>query len=678
MMRFSRDLNKIIVLSLLITCSQSALAEIRVDTMQELVSALSQTEDTDIELSASINLQFNTRLDINSDYRIFTDPDNPATLNGNNTAEGAFSINDGARLQLEFAIVTGFTNSAITIFDNASLGMNGITCSNNGLVTTEGGCIRGSAVNDLEVLLSRFENNIASRGGAIFVQSYRTEITDSRFVNNSATLSGGDVTVIPNQISAAGNFSLPGLWVERNIFTGFNAGQFGGSLELLRALAGTVTGYEAYIISNVFSSTTQVPTLEFNVNFPALMLLNNFLINGALFNSVSPALLAAGNVSRNSTGCNVFGGTTSSLGHNITTTSRCPFNQGTDQLNTDPGFSPGDPTLSLQADSPAVEGQTGEGLLSLPSIVANLLPDEASSTLPCGVADATGLGRPQDGNGDGVFECDLGARELRNGPDISAAQTMAIFDTNRVGEGQFLEILPNGLAAMSFFTFGNNGGQDWFVGVGQQRGNTIVFDSINDPIGGVWGSAFNPNNITRSDAGMASLVFSTCQSTQQPGRFMFRSASGSDRSDLFNQASRLTSSIGCNGPATNPNAARTGSYFGGPARDGEGLQYIELDNGQATAVFYGYDPQGNKFWTTSSPAAVNGNTITFQMQYPAVTTGFGVNFDASEIQTEPFGTMVLTFNNNGTVNFNMTPIVDGFEPISYTMSRITTPLGLGG
>jgi len=229
---------------------------------------------------------------------------------------------------------------------------------------------------------------------------------------------------------------------------------------------------------------------------------------------------------------------------------------------------------------------------------------------------------------------------------------------------------------MSFFTFGVDGGQDWFTALGQQNGNTIVFDTMNDATGGFWGSAFDPSAITRSNAGQASFVFSNCQSTNQPGRFMFQSAVGSQRSDVFNRAARLSTSIDCNGQMSNPNSTRTGSYFGGASRNGEGLQYIELDNGQAVAVFYGYDPQGNKFWTTSAPAATNGNSVTLQMQYPATTTRFGVNFDPDEIQTQAFGSMTLTFNNDGTVDFSITPVVNGFEAVSYTMFRLTTPLGL--
>ncbi len=697
-MTIHRVLRNFAVFNLLIASSSLSLATIQVATDQELRDALNQTEDTEIFLNAGVRFEPGLRYDLSlrAEYRITTNRNNPAVIDGNNSAEGAFNLGDEAGLELKNVLISNFTRSAIIASGNSRLTLHNVRCENNGSSQAMGGCVHADGIDAFKSLHSYLIGNRSFRGGALYLRASHTKIIESIFEDNSADTSGGDAVIKPAELPERFSLYPLGVWAEANMFRNFSAGAFGGSIEILDDDFNDPQPFEVHIANNKFKSLSSVPALELNTSSTILLALNSFHVGGDLLNSVAPALVAAGNLVNTkqiidaqltaapatpgfkpATTCNVFAGQLISFGFNILNADGCSFNQSSDQLNTNPGFTPDDPDLGLLANSPAVDAQDGEGLLALPAMAAALLPDENSAFLPCGVLDSTGLGRPQDADGDGVFECDLGARERRNGPDISAAQTMAVFDSNRVGEGQFLEILPNGLGAMSFFTFGQNGGQDWFTALGQVVGNTVVFSSINDATGGVWGSAFNPATITRTNAGQASFVFSNCQSTGQPGRFMFQSAVGTQRSDVFNRATRLSTSIDCSGQMANPNSTRTGSYFGGSARNGEGMQYIELNNGQGVGVFYGYDPQGNKFWTTSAPAAVNGNTVTLQMQYPAVTTSFGINFDPDEIQTQPFGTMTLTFNADGTVAFSMNPVVPGFEPISYTMMRLTTPLGLG-
>ncbi len=696
-MSFNRIIWNIIIFFLLAASSSLSQAGIQVGTDQELRDALNQTDDTRIILNAGVRFEpsLRYRLSLSASYEITTNKDNPAIIDGRFAVDSAFDIATDIGLDLKNVTLQNFTNSAITISGNSRLALYNVHCQHNGSNQTMGGCVNADNIDSFKASHSYFENNNALTGGALYIRSRHTKVTWSMFADNNAQTSGGDAVIRPSSLPESFSLSPEGVWMELNMFRGFSAGLFGASIEVLDDLTEPAP-FPVHVANNKFKSTSSTPALEFNYGGPIFMTLNSFHIGGDLLNSVSPALVSAGNlvntkslgsvVSTESTSpinikptadCNIFAGQLFSFGFNIINADGCAFNQPTDQLNTNPGFTPDDPDLGLQSNSPAVDAQQGEGLLAIPLMITALSPEEVTPILACGVVDALGFGRPQDANGDGVFECDLGARELRNGPDITAAQTMAVFDPNRIGEGQFLEILPNGLAAMSFFSFGPNGGQDWFISLGQQAGNTVVFNTINDATGGIWGTAFDPSSITRTNAGQASFVFSTCEASTQPGRFMFQSAPSTGRSDVFNRASRLSTSIDCNGQMANPNSTRTGSYFGGAARNGEGLQYIELNNGQAVAVFYGYDPQGNKFWTTSAPAAVNGNTATLQMQYPATTTGFGVNFDPEEIQTQPFGSMTLTFNPDGTITFSMNPVVAGFGSINYTMMRLTTPLGLG-
>lgn len=58
-------------------------------------------------------------------------------------------------------------------------------------------------------------------------------------------------------------------------------------------------------------------------------------------------------------------------------------------------------------------GDTGGGLPTLSPRITSLLVDAGDPTA-CPDADARGVGRPLDGNNDGIGVCDIGAVELKN------------------------------------------------------------------------------------------------------------------------------------------------------------------------------------------------------------------------------------------------------------------------
>lgn len=95
--------------------------------------------------------------------------------------------------------------------------------------------------------------------------------------------------------------------------------------------------------------------------------------------------------------CQAASGMLNSEGHNVESANTCGFTSPGDLANTDPRLGPlqdnggPTPTHALLPDSPAID---------------------AGNPGTCPPADQRGVARPQDGNGDGVAVCDIGAFEV--------------------------------------------------------------------------------------------------------------------------------------------------------------------------------------------------------------------------------------------------------------------------
>jgi len=298
--------------------------------------------------------------------------------------------------------------------------------------------------------------------------------------------------------------------------------------------------------------------------------------------------------------------------------------------------------------------------------------------LPCGYKDSRGIGRPQDGNGDGIFECDIGAVEIQGGPDLTAAQSGAYFDPGRNGEGSFIEILDGGeqalVATFSYTPSGDNAA--WFIGIGDVIGNSIVVDDMLITEGGVFGDAFDSNNITRSPVGSLSLIFPNCKSAQSSGRLSFDSDESTGYQDILVGATRLTSILDCDNGQVNSFSGRSGSFFD-PQRDGEGIFVEWLADGRAIVIWYTYDPQGNQFWTISGDVSIAGTTLTATMLFPQSKTAFGNQFNSAEVLLAEWGTITLDYLPGcSDISFSYESIVDGFGSGQYNYSRLSQLDGL--
>ncbi|MEZ5443870.1 MAG: hypothetical protein R3F15_20585 [Lysobacterales bacterium] len=385
------------------------------------------------------------------------------------------------------------------------------------------------------------------------------------------------------------------------------------------------------------------------------------MLAGNVLDSQSPATPQA------KVNCADFGsGAFTSAGGNVGTDASCFLIDPSDQLvDSSPLLAPdADGVAALAPGSVAVErGASGVLLIDDGS-------GSARTLLPCGYRDIRGLGRPQDADGDGVYACDAGAWELQAGADLTLSHSGIYFDPLRSGEGYFVERIGGGAALVSTFTYGLNGGMAWFIGVGRIVGNSVVVDDMLGTRGGVFGPGLDETAIERYRVGSLSLVYSDCEATAVPGHHAFAAEPGAGFEDVATAAVRLASVVSCDGQSS-PLAWRSGAWFP-PGRSGEGLFVQYLPDGRAVLVYYGYTPAGEQFWAFAGDGVtIVGDVLTVPLLYPASTTRCGRNFDASEIDLQPFGTLTLTQTGCNTAQVVLAPTLDGYVGGSYDYVRLT-------
>lgn len=569
---------------------------------------------------------------------------------------------DGAELR---AASTGYR--LLEALDGGVLTLSGIRVS--GFSTSDpGGALRieGGRVELRGVV---FENNHSDNdGGALHVQGspFAVEIWDSVFEDNTAGDRGGAVSLFDtdalvdfNRNRFVDNRATRGCDVslERSEGTAFTNNVFGGPcdgalVDAARGRQGFRFRNNTWVAQGGWAFRYRVLT---NDNPKASMLSGNVLVQTEpggfdLCRQVGDVGEGAG---------------VRSLGHNVATDESCNLDQETDVLAANASAvlaSPPDPTPL--APGPAVD------VVDLP-VTSVQFPMSV-----CTVGDARGLGRPQDGDGDGISKCDLGAIEVQAGPAIGAAQSGAYFDPARPGEGYFVEVLDGGRAWVTFFTHvGNHPG--WFFGLGQVVGNSIFVPQLMGNGGGRFGDAFNPNDISQGETGPLSLVFPGCEaSVEQPGGAFVREEpffNVPTRLALHTRLVRLSGIVECGRQTQRFPSGLSGNFYD-PNRPGEGIGVQWLPDGRVVVVWYTFDLEGRHLWMISDGAEVDGNTVAAPMIYPASATHIW-DFDPDEIDLQPWGTLTLRYTDCDHIELSYDSQVEGYGSGSLDYVRLTQPAG---
>jgi len=289
---------------------------------------------------------------------------NEATING-----GGISCWGTSTLTIQNCIVSDndATTSGGGIYSNSSnLTVQNSTISGNDATTTSGGgiLIEGSSSTTIDnVTIS--SNTASSSGGGISNHGISLNISNSTISDNGPVNSGGGI------YNGGGGMMLT------NVTISGNTANVGGGIS---SASSTLTLINVTICNNTGNNNGSGIYNSGTVTFQNAIIANN---------------LGPGN------NCGNAGGTFTSSGHNLDSENTCVFNQLTDIINTDPLLgilyeNGGDTkTHALLLNSPAIDA--GENYSGTPT------------------TDQRGFLRPQDGDGDGNDDKDIGAFEVFTG-----------------------------------------------------------------------------------------------------------------------------------------------------------------------------------------------------------------------------------------------------------------------
>lgn len=576
--------------------------------------------------------------------------------------QGNFSGGDGGAVWIGGGAETRISQTGFT--ENSS------DASGGGLAVTD------TAMGKLEKC--SFDDNTVEGEGAGLLRdgSSRIEVQLCQFNGNSANSRGGAVAIRGNTVDPI-NERTP-VELKFNTFNRNLADEEGCDVHV-NVAAGASGEYQAKILFNTFDGPcTNARVTHFQgrtlLNFNTLKVENE---NAALRTSfpqtdfqgtilqrvdIPQRLSYRTSIQAPQALCEEDGGAFNSLGYNISSDDSCSLDQPTDLPATDAMLSADEGAPTPLPGSPAID----HGPAGL------LIPEGGGIPyLPCGYRDVTGLGRPQDGDGDGGFECDSGAVEAPGEGAITAGHSAAFYTASRNGEGQYVEILDGGVAVIYTFSWRPDGsGPAWLLGLANVAGNSLVADDLDRPAGTSFGEAFDANAIDFSDWGGMSMVFPDCEALSNPGNVVYTGSPDLAYEPLITGAERITHVAGCGPETPHENAGLSGSWYD-PGRNGEGLVVQWLPDGSVLAIMFTYDTNGDQMWIFGVGQS-DGKTVSIDTVYPTGFTSWGGEFDAEEVVLSPWGTFTLTWMGCNTLAFDYASNIEGYGNATRNYSRLTS------
>lgn len=240
------------------------------------------------------------------------------------------------------------------------------------------------------------------------------------------------------------------------------------------------------------------------------------------------------------------------------------------------------------------------------------------------------------------------------------------YDPSHDGEGFVLELLPENVALLYWFTYDPDGNQDWYFAVGEIRGRRILFPELANLSGGEFGPGFDPAKVRKDIVGSAAFTWSDCDT----GFMDWMIGDDMGRQELI----RLTRVMGLDCDAikmqlTGNETQLSGSWYD-PDHDGEGYTVEVLENGQVLVYWFSFDPEGKRRWFFGL-GEINHGKMVFDNMLTTQGGRFGNNFKPAEVVRSHWGKLEIDVTcDGGTASYES---VDGaFGTGTLTLQRLST------
>lgn len=286
-----------------------------------------------------------------------------------------------------------------------------------------------------------------------------------------------------------------------------------------------------------------------------------------------------------------------------------------------------------------------------------------------GYEDSNGQDLSDTGGNDQTLQVVLSSTAASE-PFVVEAGTSSIWiDPERHGEGFMLEILADNRALLYWFTYDQEGKQDWYYAVGVIRGNRILFNELLQVENGHFGPGFDPAAIENIVVGSASFSWSSCDSGNMDWRLDQQAEYRAGRMNLL----RLTNIMGLDCGQPQQGSPSTEGLLSGtwadPSRAAEGYSLEVLSDGRVLVYWFSYGPNSERRWFYNL-GEIQGNKLVFDSLLTTSGPVFGEKNPLSTLQQTPWGELELKLGClSGTASYSSTE--PGFPAGTKQLQRVT-------
>jgi hypothetical protein len=248
------------------------------------------------------------------------------------------------------------------------------------------------------------------------------------------------------------------------------------------------------------------------------------------------------------------------------------------------------------------------------------------------------------------------------------------FDPARDGEGWHLQRIDGERVFATFYSYapGTPGGQDWVVGLGEERDGELQIDEWFTARGGEFGAAPDAPPIEQVPWGRGVIRFRDCNQAVAE-----LSGPDSHRGFVF-RLQRLTGvpGLGCGVLGTVSAPSLAGSWFV-PERSGEGWLLSPSGERDWVVSWYTFDGAGARRWLIGSGQIEGDGVLRVSTLYSADGARWGHGFRPEDVELRSMGSLEVHPTACGLARFDFSASDNG-QQVTFDARQLATLEGLPG